>query len=121
MGISILLCNYTESEQNCWRFLLRNLPGISLNVVEKHQLGSRIQNILDGNADLSGETFSDHLAVFCGASGPLLSHLIDLSGQVYRQKGYRATLTDTNANWTLPQLLKELKTEEAQMEKIRKK
>lgn len=121
MAVAVLLCNYTESEQKAWKFLLRGQPGIQLIPVEKAQYGRTLKELLEGPGEKPGPDFSDHLAVFCGAQGILLSHLIDVSGQVYRGKGYKAMLTEHNRDWTPPALLKELQAEEAQLRMRMKK
>lgn len=113
---AIILCNYTSSEQNALKFLLRNFPGISIVPVEREQLGLTVKQLLEGSGEKAGgPAFSEHMAVFCGVQGPLLSHLIDLTAQAYRDKGYRAVMTETNQNWTLPELKKELQAEEEQL------
>lgn len=116
---TILLFNYPEPEQKAWKFLLRKLPGVRLVPVERGRYGLTIGELLEGKPVSGlryGADFSDRMAVFAGAEGALLSLLIDVSHQVTREKTYRAMLTDNNRSWTPPELMKELREEEAQIQ-----
>ncbi|MEE0095653.1 MAG: DUF3783 domain-containing protein [Oscillospiraceae bacterium] len=115
---SILLCNYTEAEVKAWRFLLRQLPLLRILAVKPSQFGCTLSELLEApdrtlNGTVSG--FSGRMAVFCGAKGELLSSLIDVSRQVTREQAHRATLTETNQQWTLNQLYGELEKEAQQL------
>lgn len=109
---SVLLWGYTEAQRNIWRFLLRQLPGIRLLPVGQGQLDLTIGQLLEQpEENLPAAPGQQRVAVFAGMEGPLLGRMIEISGQV--PTDYRAAVTETNRNWTLPQLLEELKKEDA--------
>ena len=121
---SVILCNYTESEVKAWRFLLRQFPLLKITVVAPNQFGCTLRELVERPQDsTSGEApaFTGRLAVFAGATGELLSLLVDLSRQASREKAHRATMTDTNAQWTVNYLYRQMEQEERQLMGRRKK
>ena len=115
---SIVLCNYTDSEVKAWRFLLRQFPMLKITVVGPQQFGCKLRDLVERPQNsTSGEApaFTGRLAVFAGAQGELLSCLIDLSRQASREKTHRATMTDTNAGWTINYLYRQMEQEERQL------
>ncbi len=119
---AIMLFNYPEPEQKAWRFLLRRLPKVEVIPVEPDRFGLSLEQLLQREAAAGsrcGGSFSERLAVFAGAEGTLLGLLLDVSGQVTREKAYRAVLTDTNRAWSASELMVQLKEEEAQLNRHR--
>ncbi len=115
---SVILCNYTDAEVKAWRFLLRQLPLLKITVVGPNQFGCKLRELLERpETASSGEApdFTGRMAVFAGARGELLNRLIDLSRQASREKAHRATMTDTNAGWTVNYLFWQLEQEERQL------
>ena len=63
-----------------------------------------------------GEELADEMMVFAGVTGSHLDQILFMM----RKKGmkridYKAVLTDTNSQWTVPELFKELEKEHAAM------
>lgn len=63
-----------------------------------------------------GEELADEMMVFAGVTGSHLDQILFMM----RKKGmkridYKAVLTDTNSQWTVPKLFKELEKEHAAM------
>ena len=63
-----------------------------------------------------GEELADEMMVFAGVTGSHLDQILFMM----RKKGmkgidYKAVLTDTNSQWTVPELFKELEKEHATM------
>lgn len=63
-----------------------------------------------------GEELADEMMVFAGVTGSHLDQILF----IMRKKGmkridYKAVLTDTNCQWTVPELYKELEKEHAAM------
>lgn len=63
-----------------------------------------------------GEELTDEMMVFAGVTGSHLDQILFMM----RKKGmkridYKAVLTDTNSEWTVPQLFEELQREHAAM------
>ena len=61
-----------------------------------------------------GEELADEMMVFAGVTGDHLDQILFMM----RKKGmkridYKAVLTDTNSQWTVPELFKELEKEHA--------
>lgn len=66
-----------------------------------------------------GEELADEMMVFAGVTGSHLDQILFMM----RKKGmrridYKAVLTDTNCQWTVPELYKELEKEHAAMHQI---
>ena len=66
-----------------------------------------------------GEELADEMMVFAGVTGSHLDQILFMM----RKKGmrridYKAVLTDTNCQWTVPELYKELEKEHATMHQI---
>ena len=66
-----------------------------------------------------GEELADEMMVFAGVTGSHLDQILFMM----RKKGmkridYKAVLTDTNSQWTVPELFKELEKEHAAMHQL---
>ena len=60
-----------------------------------------------------GEELADEMMVFAGVTG---SHLDQILFMMRKKRiDYKAVLTDTNSQWTVPELFKELEKEHAAM------
>ena len=69
--------------------------------------------------EFEGEELADEMMVFAGVTGSHLDQILFMM----RKKGmkridYKAVLTDTNSQWTVPELFKELEKEHAAMHQL---
>ncbi len=115
MPPKILICNYTPAEEKAWRFLLRGFPMLEVVSIPPQQFGCTLAELTEGTGkNGSGEPtkVSGRMAIFAGAQGELLKKLIDLSRQVTKEHAFRAIMTESNRNWTLNRLYKQLEREE---------
>ena len=60
-----------------------------------------------------GEELADEMMVFAGVTGSHLDQILFMMRM--KRIDYKAVLTDTNSQWTVPELFKELEKEHAAM------
>ena len=90
---------------------------IRVRLIKKEEYFQTV-GVLAGMKDriYEGEELADEMMVFAGVTGSHLDQILFMM----RKKGmkridYKAVLTDTNSQWTVPELFKELEKEHAAM------
>ncbi len=58
-----------------------------------------------------GEELADSMIIFAGLEGQILSVAIDILKSAKKPFPYKAVMTDTTKNWTVPEVFTEIKAE----------
>ena len=91
---------------------------IRVRLIKKEEVGvlAGMKEASETDRIYEGEELADEMMVFAGVTGSHLDQILFMM----RKKGmkridYKAVLTDTNSQWTVPELFKELEKEHAAM------
>lgn len=112
----IIFLNVSESKINKMRPVL-GLMGIATEIIDSGRLGDNVGYIAypeqyeNAAAETVSEDFGEEFMLLCGFDQKSLDAVLNFMRKNKMNVSLKAMLTDTNKNWTLGRLIKEISAE----------
>lgn len=112
----IIFLNVSESKINKMRPVL-GLMGIAAEIIDSGHLGDNVGYIAyperyeNTAAETVSEDFGEEFMLLCGFDQKSLDAVLNFMRKNKMNVSLKAMLTDTNKNWTLGRLIKEISAE----------